>query len=80
MPNHSQSTRPQPLSLSQQTIALTIDAALLTRVERLGRGDRQQAITAALQLWCEQQEQKQHHNHAQQRQAKQERDETGWLI
>ncbi len=80
MPSISPSSRERPLSLGRQTLSLPIDSALLDRLERLSGGDREGAITAALELWCQQQEQRQRQRAAQQRQAQREGDETGWLV
>jgi len=67
------------VDFSQQTISVTLDAALLQQVDQL-TSDRDQAIEAGLRWWCEQQNAGQLQQFAQARHERHERDETGWLV
>lgn len=67
------------VDLSQQTISVTLDAALVQQVDQLTR-DRDRAIEAGLRWWCEKQSARQRLAGAQARHERHERDETGWLV
>ena len=64
---------------SQQTISVTLDAALVKQVDQL-TSDRAQAIEAGLRWWCKKQNARQLQQFAQARHKRHERDETGWLV
>jgi hypothetical protein len=68
--------------LGKQQVVIKIDAELLGRLDRL-TDDRDQAIEAAIQLWCNQQSDnvgKILQRSAQIHQQRHDNDETGWLV
>ena len=68
-----------PVDSSQQTISVTLDAALVQQVDQL-TSDRDRAIAEGLRWWCEKQSARQRIAVAPARHERHERDETGWLV